>query len=273
MRNYGDVAEKARDIFVGIDVHRQRWHVTVQTARVVLLRTSIGGSWPELSQLLSRWSPQRMVAVYEAGFSGFWLYDELAAWAASGQAVRVWLPSLQQRQDREVTRGRRIVRQLRQVQCQIKALWHCYGLVIPCRAGRWSAAFEANLWRLRFASEAMQRSFERQLDHYQFLRRQLAQQTKLVRQLAAYVGLTPSQHSSGEHVRMGHISRCGKAARRGMLVESSWIAIRSDQQLAAVYERLKVRVGGKRAIVAVARRLLLRVRRIWPDGRPCRLSA
>jgi transposase len=202
------------------------------------------------------------------------------------------------------------------VQCQIKALLHCYGLVIPCRAGRWSAAFEANLWRLRFASELMQRSFEQQLEHYQFLRRQLAEQTKLVRQLAAseryqvsvkqlttipgigvltameiltelgdiarfaragqlaaYVGLTPSQYSSGAHVRMGHISRCGKAALRGMLVESSWIAIRYDRQLAAVYERLKVRCGGKRAIVAVARRLLLRVRRIWREGRPYQLAA
>jgi hypothetical protein len=54
MRNYGDVAEKARDIFVGIDVHRQRWHVTVQTARVVLLRTSIGGVRPDGAGLVAQ---------------------------------------------------------------------------------------------------------------------------------------------------------------------------------------------------------------------------
>ena len=38
------------------------------------------------------------------------------------------------------------------------------------------------------------------------------------------------------------------------------------------YERIKIRSGGKRAIVAIARTLLLRIRRIWLDATPYRLA-
>jgi transposase len=87
-------------------------------------------------------------------------------------------------------------------------------------------------------------------------------------QLAAYVGLTPSQHSSGEHVRMGRITRIGKGQLRGMLVEASWILIRKDPLLRAKYETLKHRAGAKKAIVAIARKLLVRARRVVLDGTP-----
>jgi transposase len=79
-------------------------------------------------------------------------------------------------------------------------------------------------------------------------------------QLASYVGLTPSQYSSGEHVRMGRITRSGKAIVRSMLIEASWILIRKDGAIRLKYEAIKARAGAKRAIVAIARILLLRLR-------------
>ena len=88
------------------------------------------------------------------------------------------------------------------------------------------------------------------------------------KQLAAYVGLTPSQYSSGEHVRMGHISRCGTSSLRGVIVEIAWRLIMKDEQLRKQYEEIKRRAGAKRAIVAIARRILLRVRRMLLDGMP-----
>ncbi len=91
-------------------------------------------------------------------------------------------------------------------------------------------------------------------------------------QLAAYVGLTPSQYSSGENIRMGRITKAGKASLRGTLVEAAWRAILKDLELRTVFENLKVRCGKKRAIVAVARRLLLRTRRILLDQRPYSLT-
>ena len=91
-------------------------------------------------------------------------------------------------------------------------------------------------------------------------------------ELASYLGLTPSQRSSGERIRMGRITRCGNARIRTRFVESSWTLIRYDAQAKATYERIKHQTGsGKKAITAVARRLALRVRRVLIDKEPYRL--
>jgi transposase len=88
-------------------------------------------------------------------------------------------------------------------------------------------------------------------------------------QLASYLGLTPSQRSSGESVRMGGITRCGNPRLRTRFVESSWTLIRYDMDVRKVYERIKHQSGsGKKAIVAIARRLALRVRRVLLDVKP-----
>jgi transposase len=84
-------------------------------------------------------------------------------------------------------------------------------------------------------------------------------------QLAAYVGLTPSQYSSGERVRMGRITCVGKGSLRGILVETAWKLIGRDQAMREKYERIKMRSGSKRAIVAIARRVLLCARRMLLD--------
>jgi transposase len=84
-------------------------------------------------------------------------------------------------------------------------------------------------------------------------------------ELAAYVGLTPAQSSSADRVRMGHITRAGKSSLRGILIEASWYLIGKDKGMRRKYEQLKGRTGAKRAIVAVARHLLLCTRRMLLD--------
>jgi transposase len=42
------------------------------------------------------------------------------------------------------------------------------------------------------------------------------------RQLMAYLGLVPSEYSSGDHVRRGGITKTGNNEARRMLVEASW---------------------------------------------------
>jgi transposase len=84
-------------------------------------------------------------------------------------------------------------------------------------------------------------------------------------ELAAYVGLTPSQDSSAERVRMGHITRAGKKSLRGTLIEASWYLIGKDKGMRRRYEQIKGRAGAKRAIVAIARHLLLCARRMLLD--------
>lgn len=80
-------------------------------------------------------------------------------------------------------------------------------------------------------------------------------------QFASYLGLTPAQYSSGEKVRLGHITRQGNAHLRAALVESAWTVIRHDPHLREKYDRIRQRgVNGKKAIVAVARSLAIRLR-------------
>lgn len=89
-------------------------------------------------------------------------------------------------------------------------------------------------------------------------------------QLAAYVGLTPSQYSSSDKIRMGRITGGGKKSVRTILVESCWWLITKDPAMREKYENIKSRSGAKRAIVAVARHLLLCIRRMLLDKQPYR---
>lgn len=86
------------------------------------------------------------------------------------------------------------------------------------------------------------------------------------KKLFNYLGFTPVEYSSGEHVRQGHISRQGRAPLRHLFIEAAWIAIRKDPQLNEVYQRLAKTRGGKRAIVGVARRLAGRLRSCVQQG-------
>jgi transposase len=80
------------------------------------------------------------------------------------------------------------------------------------------------------------------------------------KQLFSYLGLTPSEHSSGEHTRQGHITRQGKSQLRKILIEAAWIAIYKDPSLEKIFQRLSTSRGKKRAIVGIARRLAGRIR-------------
>ncbi len=91
---------------------------------------------------------------------------------------------------------------------------------------------------------------------------------KTADEFAAYLGLTPSQYSSGEHIRMGHITHAGNHRVRTTLIESSWILIAKDLQMRWKYEDIKRRRGAKRAIVAIARALSLRIRKMLLDQVP-----
>ena len=81
-------------------------------------------------------------------------------------------------------------------------------------------------------------------------------------QVAAYCGLDPSEDSSGEKVRFGHISKQGNRLLRFLLVEAAHAAVRQggDQQLRGCYFRLvEKRKNAAVAAVAVARKLALRL--------------
>jgi transposase len=97
-------------------------------------------------------------------------------------------------------------------------------------------------------------------------------QFKNERQLFSYTGLTPSEHSSGEMIHRGHISRQGNSWVRGILIEIAWRAIDRDRALADFFNRLFPRTGKTRAIVAVARKLIGRIRAAFQKGEQYQLG-
>ena len=86
------------------------------------------------------------------------------------------------------------------------------------------------------------------------------------RALFSSTGLTPSEYSSGTSVRRGHISRQGSRRVRRLLVETAWRALSRDEVLQAMFDRIAATRGKKRAIVALARRLIGRIRACFRQG-------
>jgi len=91
---------------------------------------------------------------------------------------------------------------------------------------------------------------------------------KRAEELASYIGLTPSEFSTGQYVRQGRITRCGNKRVRTCLVESSWILITKDPLMRLKYNKLKAMKGAKRAIIAIARKLIIRIRRLLINNEP-----
>ena len=89
-------------------------------------------------------------------------------------------------------------------------------------------------------------------------------------QLESYLGLVPTERSSGEKQRKGHITKAGNSRLRYLLVEGAWSILlsrkESTEDLRAWAQRIAMRRGMKTAIVALARRLAGILYAMWRDG-------
>ncbi len=96
------------------------------------------------------------------------------------------------------------------------------------------------------------------------------------RQVGAYAGLTPKQHQSGTHDRLGRITKQGPGLMRKLLVEVAWLMRRYNPYANAIFERLckGQKTRRKQAAVALARKILiwswamLRDERDWQPQSP-----
>ena len=77
--------------------------------------------------------------------------------------------------------------------------------------------------------------------------------------VASYLGLIPREDSSGEHRRLGSITKQGNRFMRFLLVQAGMSAARGDAELGRVYKRLAQRKHHGVAKVAIARKLVLRL--------------
>lgn len=341
MRYFKDIAAFVADkiVFLGIDMHREHWDLCFICDGEVVEETRIKGDLIVLLFVLRNYSSARQIRiVYEAGFSGFWVYRQLrnrgydcmvtapslipqnnshvktnkrdarslASYFAAGILKAVYVPPVEVEADRRVVRRRaQLGKQLTRAKNHIKSFLHLHGLKTPDDIrSNWSKRYVAWLSAITWEQSSDAFTFRNLLTSYQRHRQDLAEVTQQLRQLsrfpryaedfkrlctargvglitamtflleifdfgrfrrteefASYLGLTPAQYSSGENVRLGHITRQGNAALRAVLVESAWTVIRHDPHLRAKYERLRQRgTNGKKAIVAVARSLAIRLR-------------
>jgi transposase len=79
-------------------------------------------------------------------------------------------------------------------------------------------------------------------------------------QLMSYLGLVPSEHSSGEQRRLGSITRSGSRHARRLLVEAAW-HYRNQPRVGAELERRQQ--GQPAGAVAIAWSAQRRLHRVW----------
>ncbi len=83
--------------------------------------------------------------------------------------------------------------------------------------------------------------------------------------IASYLGLVPSEESSGDRRRLGHITKQGYLLLRPA-GGGTQVTVRSDPEWRGKFFHLAMRRGRKIAKVAMARRLAVRLSWMWRKG-------
>jgi transposase len=221
----------------------------------------------------------------------------LAGLLREGRFPRIWVPTLEQRDVRQLLLHRhRQVQARTRVKNQLQALALSQGL--EKKRSLWTEAGRAELEQLQLLPYAAVRR-ERLLVMLDAMEAEIGRLTRQVeeeakrrpeavklmthpgvgpvtalamvltlgpaerfqnaRQVGSYFGLIPSEHSSGGRQQLGRITKQGSWFLRFLLVEAGQSAARGDAELGRFYRRLAMRRHGALAKVAVARKLAVRL--------------
>jgi transposase len=93
------------------------------------------------------------------------------------------------------------------------------------------------------------------------------------KQVTSYAGLAPGQRASAGHRQALGITKEGSRLLRWALVETAWRLVVKTRRWGLVYEQLQRRTGAKKAIVAVARRVLCVLTALLRSGQKYRLAS
>lgn len=330
-----------KTIFVGIDVHKKTYSVSVICDGALVKRDTMPASQERLVTYLNKYfSGATIKSAYEAGFCGFGLHRHLidngienivvnaasievgardrvktdkrdslkiATQLSAGRLRGIFIPSPEKEDRRELTRLRSMfVKDRNRIAVRLKSKANYFGLIghddnqRVCKdwierlkkkkmsfGVKYTIDVLAEQWgELNERIKKLDKVLEEQADNdkelevvyrsvcgvgktaARILSNELGDmsQFKSEKALFSYTGLTPAEYSSGEHVRKGHITGQGRSILRNILVQCAWTAIRFDNDLRETYERISSRAGVKRAIVAVARKLIGRIRACFRKG-------
>jgi len=84
--------------------------------------------------------------------------------------------------------------------------------------------------------------------------------------LVSYAGLAPGVHDSGQTHRGGRITKEGRREMRYYLIEAAWMAVRHSPHWGEQFHILAGRTGEEKAIVAIARKLLVTIWHVLQKG-------
>jgi transposase len=358
MKKIRDYILKGQRIYVGLEDSKKTWKVCVRSGKVIVQRTSMEAEYEVLRNYLRNKFPEcKITVMYEAGFRGFELHDQLVAdgWKCvvtpphtvtqekcskqkndpidarrlaqnleNGDYKKCHVPERVMREDRQVSRlYGQIQKDCTRTCNRIRRMIEFHGLERCFPAGEWSrrdyreaeekVALLMMGESLRFSLQMLfkQLSQLRQYQH-EVLRklRELGKSERYKRtvgllhtapgigkltairlalewgdvsrfkrkeEFAAFLGLIPGDHSTGDNEHLGHITRQGNRQVRAWLVECAWVAIRHDPVLLEKYNRIALNAQGrgkfkKVAIVAVARKLAMRLRGVLLNGEPYQIG-
>jgi transposase len=84
-------------------------------------------------------------------------------------------------------------------------------------------------------------------------------------QLVGYAGLGAAVHDSADTHRGGHITKQGRRDLRAAMVEAAWVAVLHNAHWTNRFEHLCRHLSKEKAIVAIARQMLVVVWHVWHD--------
>jgi transposase len=93
------------------------------------------------------------------------------------------------------------------------------------------------------------------------------------KEVVSYAGLSPGRRESAGKAKDLGITKAGSRWLRWVLVEAAWRLVRLTARWQGIFESLKGRRGSKKAIIAVARRLLTVMVAVWRKGEKYRLAS
>lgn len=323
-------------LFIGIDVHKSKWVVTVRTYDLELKTFSMQPSAEELENFLIKNYPgAEYRIVYECCFSGFWIYDYFAekgykiivtptnriykdgsiiktdkidsrklALQLSRELLReVIVPAKRIREYKYIFRiyDKQKMRQgqmLRQIKAFLEQKNH------PLKWSRWNKGLLEKLKKIKFEDKLFDQKINSLLKEYEYLADQIKDSEKIIEKIKEdqqigksieiieaingigiissvrmclylfdrkdrfesseklnhYLGLTPSERSSGDKIVRGRSGMCGNRQLRSIIVQLAWMTVRKDGSLLEKFDKVYKSSGSKqKAIIAVARKMMTKI--------------
>ena len=216
---------KGQNIYVGIDAHLKSWSVAVLSQHSVLKKFRQDPSPESLHKFLTTHYPGADYhSVYEAGFCGFWIHEnltglginnivvnpadvptmskeklrktdavdcgKLARELRSGTLKGIYVPDVATLEMRSLIRLRnRIVKDTTREKNRIKSFLRFHGIDIPeeftrYSAGNWSKRFLAWLRDVLLSTEYGRQALNMHIEQFVRLRGMLLEQTRILRALS-----------------------------------------------------------------------------------------